>query len=379
MDNDGAHKFAFDLPEVFGDLMRLLVPEWVDEIDLDKAEEVSAAYVERLGAGFKKRYGDMLWRAPFKSAGDRERGDEGRLLRDGSSPYLLVAIEFQSTVDRTMAARARDYANMLRERLVKIGAAEREGGLPWVLPVVIYNGVERWTAPGEIIELAPLPSLAAWRTLAPFQQRAYILLSLERLLAAGGGSLAHLPAGNRVAATFRLQTSRSPAQLVEQLRVERERFAGDGNVATREALHAWADALLAARLGGGAMLPPFEELERHQGDEQMTTISQARLGKWFDDFGAERLAQGVAQGVAQGLARGIEQERSRAVERSVARLRRHATFKFGAAMADRVSEALGSGVTEAELDRIDDWIVECDSVDQLLARLRARSEGTGSH
>ena len=145
------------------------------------------------------------------------------------------------------------------------------------------------------------------------------------------------------------------------------RSAVDIAVATREALHAWADALLAARLGGGAMLPPFEELERHQGDEQMTTISQARLGKWFDDFGAEHLA------------RGIEQERSRAVERSVARLRRHATFKFGAAMADRVSEALGSGVTEAELDRIDDWIVECDSVDQLLARLRARSEGTGPH
>ena len=353
MDNDGAHKFAFGVPEVFADLLRLVFPEWADALDFDDAEEVSAAYVQRFGGGFRQRFGDMLWRVPFK---------EGRL-KDGSRPYLLAPVEFQSTVDRTMAQRMRDYVEMLRERLALAGVAEREGGLPWVLPIVVYNGAERWTASGGMDDLAPLPSSAARLALAPYQQRAYVPWSLEGLLARGGGSLPGLPARNRAAATLRLQVAGTPAGLLEQLRAERARFAGVGEAATREALHAWADALLAAWSGDGA-LPAFEELERLEGDDEMTTISEARLGKWFDDFRAENLE------------RGIEQERARAMERSVARLRRQTMIRFGTAAADSVSDALRGGTTETELDRIDDWIVECGSADELLGRLRAgQSEG----
>ncbi len=175
----------------------------------------------------------------------------------------------------------------------------------------------------------------------------------------------------------------SPARLLARLRAERARFAGAGEAATREALHAWAEALLAAWSGGGA-LPAFEELERLEGDREMTTISEARLGKWFDDFRAEAVVQGLEQGIEQGLergieqglARGIEQERARAIERSVARLRRQTRIKFGAAAAELVSDALRGGTTETGLDRIDDRIVECGSADELLGRLRAgRSEG----
>ena len=191
------------------------------------------------------------------------------------------------------------------------------------------------------------------------------------------------PARNRAAATLRLQVAGTPAGLLAQLRAERARFAGAGEAATREALHAWAEAPLAAWSRDGA-LPAFEELERLEGDDEMTTISEARLGKWFDDFRAKAVAEGLEQGLEQGIkrgieqerARGIEQERTRAIERSVARLRRHAMIKFGAAAAERVSDALRGGTTETELDRIDDWILECGSADELLGRLRTgQSEG----
>ncbi len=88
-------------------------------------------------------------------------------LKDGSRPYLLAPVEFQSTVDRTMAQRMRDYVEMLRERLAKAGVAER--GLPRVLPIVVYSGAERWTASGGMDDLAPLPSSAARLALAPYQ------------------------------------------------------------------------------------------------------------------------------------------------------------------------------------------------------------------
>ncbi len=43
-DNDGAHKFAFGVPEVFADLLRLVFPEWAGALDFDNADEVSAEH-----------------------------------------------------------------------------------------------------------------------------------------------------------------------------------------------------------------------------------------------------------------------------------------------------------------------------------------------
>ena len=53
-------------------------------------------------------------------------------MKDGRRPYLVVLLEFQSTVNRNMHRRMRNYV-----------------GLPWLLPLVLYNGSERWTATGH--------------------------------------------------------------------------------------------------------------------------------------------------------------------------------------------------------------------------------------
>lgn len=360
MDNDGAHKFAFHLVEVLRDLLRLVVP-WVDELDFDNAQEISAAYVEAAGDGFKQRFGDALWRVPFK---------RGRR-RDGSRPQLLVLIEFQSTVDRGMARRMCNYADMLRERLSRTTAA-REGGLPWILPIVVYSGLERWTAPGERSDMAALPSARAKRTLAWFQHRGYELVSLERMLSKPGRMLANWPLDNRLVATFRLQTTRTPEGLLRCLAREYANFPGRGNVATRRVLHAWTAALLADMAGGGdggvvhgeAPLPAFAELEGLEGAD-MTTIAQARLGKWFEDFRARSVAQGIERGVAQG----IEQGRALAHAESEARLRRQTAIKFGEAAAERLAGLLGAPTTGAELDRVGAWLIECASGEELLARV----------
>ena len=78
------------------------------------------------------RHGDLLWRIRF---------------RDGRRLYLMLLLEFQATVDRAMAARMLTYTGLLYERLAADGALRRRGTLPPVLPVVIYNGRRRWTAP----------------------------------------------------------------------------------------------------------------------------------------------------------------------------------------------------------------------------------------
>ena len=84
----------------------------------------------------------------------------------------------------------------------------------------------------------------------------------------------------------------------------------------------------------------------------MTTISQARLGKWFEDFQAKNVAAGVAL----------------ANEQSAARLRRQAEIRFGDAVAQRLAELLGGKPTASDLDRVGDWLIECASGEELLAR-----------
>ena len=101
----------------------------------------------------------------------------------------------------------------------------------------------------------------------------------------------------------------------------------------------------------------------------MTTVSQARMGKWFDGVRAEFVAQGIQQGVAQG----IQQERAR----GLARLRRQAAIKFGAQTAERLAARLGVAISTEQMERVGDWIMECEHGGDLLARVAAMRPNGG--
>ena len=100
MDHDAAHKYIYSLPEVAADLLRLVIPGWVDELDLSTLEDRSSEFLD---AAHRKRLADMAWRVPFR----------GGRLPSGDRPYVLVLVEFQSDVDRRMAKRIREYSEML--------------------------------------------------------------------------------------------------------------------------------------------------------------------------------------------------------------------------------------------------------------------------
>ena len=388
MDNDGIHKLTHRLRPVFADLLRLVAPELVPSLDLLAATELSSAHVAARDGALEHRFGDLTWRVPFKRGPGHVPGQ-----------VLAVPLEFQSTVHRAMANRMRRYGEMLQERLAAPVGGRRREVAPWLLPIVVYNGSDRWTASGAAVQ-TPAPSAQA-RLLAPYQPAEYVLLSLERLLAEGGGSLSALPLGNRVAATLRLQAERTALGLVKRLRTEWHRFPEADDQATRRALHAWTAALLAEHAGdrAAALLPTVAQLE---GETEMTTVSEARLGKWFKDEVAKHTArghelglaegrakgmaqgvaqgraEGVAQGVAQGRAEGVAQGRAEGVAqeraRSLALLRRQAAGRFGAATAERLQALVGSDASAAQLERLGEWIIDCGSGPELLARISGHGD-----
>ena len=355
MDNDGVHKFAYRHGQMVADLLWLAAPAVARALDFAAAEELPTEGVRAGAGGLVQHRSDMAWCIPFKPGGQQGVGP------GAGRPLLVVALEFQSTIHRRMGQRMRTYGTMLRQPV-----ARRGGGQPWLLPLVLYNGNDRWTAPSFIQDLPPLPSTAAEPFLAPYQGWDYVLYSLERLLAQGGGTLAHLPLANRVAATLRLQVQRTPEGVVRQFREEWARFPGAGEAAIRSVLHTWAGALLADLGGSASVLPTLAQLEGQsgsgEGEKNMATVSEVLAAEYRAKHEARGMERGIAQGMAQNLAR----------------LRRQAAIKFGLPTAQRLGELLGTAASTEQIDRVSDWIIECERGEQLLARVSAMAANGGN-
>ena len=84
----------------------------------------------------------------------------------------------------------------------------------------------------------------------------------------------------------------------------------------------------------------------------MTAMLDATFARWAE----AKVAEGAARGLAQGR---------------VALLRRQAGWRFGDDVAGQVSTLLADVTDVARLDEAGRWLLECDTGEALLARLRA--------
>ena len=157
--------------------------------------------------------------------------------------YLYLLLEFQSTVDPYMAVRVLVYVGLLYQALIRAGQLPPSGKLPPVVPIVLYNGRGRWTAPLSVEGvIEPLP-----RSLAPHRPRLrYVLLDegqyTERQLT---------PLRNLVAALCRLEHSREPEDVQRVLAVLIEWLRAPEDDSLRRAFTVWLRrVLLPARLPG---------------------------------------------------------------------------------------------------------------------------------
>ena len=73
---------------------------------------------------------------------------------DGGWIRLLVLLEFQSTIDRTMALRMTDYTVRIL-RSLNSSALGPGGEYPPILAILLYNGERRWNAATDIGDLFP--------------------------------------------------------------------------------------------------------------------------------------------------------------------------------------------------------------------------------
>ena len=144
-------------------------------------ERVSGSYVSD---DLRDRHNDVVWRIKWGP----------RWL------YVYLLIEFQSSVNRFMAVRLLTYIGLLYQDLIHAKQLSDDRKLPPVLPIVLYNGVDRWTAATALSELIEPPPEGLER----FQPSvSYLLLDEARYR---DDELSKLES-NLVAALFRLEKS----------------------------------------------------------------------------------------------------------------------------------------------------------------------------
>ena len=86
-------------------------------------------------------------------------------------------------------------------------------------------------------------------------------------------------------------------------------------------------------------------------------------------------AQGHQEGLVQGIEQGIEQGRKQGLAHERALLRRMAASRFGADTAERLEEVLAGVADPERLAEAGEWLVRCETGDELLARVNpARAE-----
>ena len=110
-----------------------------------------------------------------------------------------------------MAVRILAYTGLLYQDLIRRGVFGDDGRLPPVLPVVLYNGRPRWTAPVEVADLIA----SVEETLAPYQpSQRYFLLDERRW------GEDDLPRRNLVSALVGLENSGSAERLSKVVKEE---------------------------------------------------------------------------------------------------------------------------------------------------------------
>jgi predicted transposase/invertase (TIGR01784 family) len=128
-DHDKRYKRIFSNPYFLQKLLESFVHEdFIGKLDFATLKRLDKSFVSK---EFRRKESDLIYSVNFEN----------------SPVYILLLMEFQSTVDKMMPVRFMRYIAELYECFH--GKTE-SGKLPAVFPVLLYSGDRKWTARTEI-------------------------------------------------------------------------------------------------------------------------------------------------------------------------------------------------------------------------------------
>lgn len=270
--HDAAYRQIFSHACVLQSLLDAVLPADLScLLDRDGGQLLPTSYFSR---GGRSRQADLVWRLQR---------------RDCREQYVFLSLEHQSTVDPLMALRMATYSSLLLENLARRQGL-KAGRLPLVLPVAVYSGTRRWTAPvclDALFESAP----TLLKRYQPRQE--YLLIEQKKQLMNGS-----LPANSLLGLIFRLHHHESLDELRELVQTLNYNLAGDATQGLRRTLLEWVmHGLLPERLPG-VLLPSLKLFS------EIPTMLEDRPPIWTEQW----MAQGHERG-QQSLLRHLVEHR----------------------------------------------------------------------
>ena len=345
MRQDPTFKDVFSFPFMVEELVRWLVGdlhdggELVDGLDFSGLVRVQEQSTTGPAAAKRSYANDIVWRIPMRDQAETDR----------TWLHVVLMIEVQGEVDHLMALRIRNYVDNHHLELWRgrrFGAAER---LAPVLPVVIYTGLRRWTAAARVIDLVT-PAAANETEPGPRSRRSglfagdgYLTLDTLRLAT---DDLRHDNAAALLAGLCNPTVERLPAQAAAL----RARLDAPQLRPLLEVVLAWAQQTAIRLIGFDLGVENMAQVDRLHESGELEAYFADRRRAYQDRYRNEGIEQGIA------------------AERTL--LQRLASRKFGTGVDERLTPLLADIGDTDVLASIGEWIIDCETLEELVDRLR---------
>ena len=132
-----------------------------------------------------------------------------------------------------MAARIDEYVGELRMDLIRSGVVKSNELLPVIFPIVIYNGVTKWTAPLTLNDI----QVKADESILSYSKQRYFLIDIHRLVEESIEGRKTIPA-----IFFRMERAKNFEELIIILKDAYEYLKGEHYNDIRYSLLHWVKA-----------------------------------------------------------------------------------------------------------------------------------------
>lgn len=313
--HDTAYKFLLSSKKLFAELLRSFINRnWAYDIKEEHVEQIPHSFVLQ---DFKKQEADIIYRVDL----------------DGQDVLFYILVELQSTVDYRMPYRLLQYQLEIWRYWLD-GKKHRMKNrksfyLPPIIPIVLYNGKNNWTAKREFRHLLQ-NEIKFGTELLNFE---YVLIDIARYTEAELLSIS-----NTLSTVFLLDQIQDQEQLQERLSKLLQtirQLPEEG----QQKLVAWITHILRQQL-------PVNE----PGIEQLLNNAKgAKLIMGLEKVLAEIKDSGIQTGIQAGIQTGIQRGIQIGEERGIQQAQQQIAKQM---LAKQIDIALIAEVTGLSLEKI---------------------------
>ncbi|MDP9751449.1 putative transposase/invertase (TIGR01784 family) [Thermoanaerobacter pentosaceus] len=275
--HDKGYKYLLSHKKVFIELLRSFVKkDWVNEIDESKVIRINKSFILQ---DFKNKEADLVYQVKLK---DKE-------------VFFYILLELQSKVDFQMPYRLLLYIIEVWREILKDTSLNQQKRkdykLPAIIPIVLYNGVNRWTAPLSFKETIDSYQLFG-ENIIDFK---YILIDVNRY-----SEEELLQLSNLIGSVFLLDRRIDREELIERLKKLTDVLK---NLSEEEfiLLRNWFMSIISRFLPEGKRKEVKKIFEKSEGVEKMISNLERSLKEEFKKTRKEGRIEGKKEGKIEGI------------------------------------------------------------------------------